>query len=84
MSESVRKDQTNPEGYAPETPKMMNMLEELSAEKELDPLAIEGGKNETTRNSIDFHIPFAGFKELDYINCFAAVYSYLEGLQDDH
>jgi len=79
MSEPIRKRKQTPESYTPKKPEIASMLQEHTGQamqlvlSKAHLVNTEGGGA-----YIDFEYPFSGFRDLDFTNCFASLYMYLE------
>ena len=78
MSEPAKKFDQAPESYSPkEMPEIMKLAEEQAMQPNLDKTPMV--KSEGGGARVDFDYMFCGFRDMDFTNCFASLYMYLEG-----
>jgi len=81
MSEPIKKPDYHPESYQPRKPEIVSMAQAQSedareARLPAFPAPFQGGPIKPA--DYDFH--FSGFRNLDFTNCFTALYMHLEGI----
>jgi len=77
MSNPAKKPGRQPESYQPRQPEIVRMAQEAQEAKSvLDKTRTV--KSEGGGARVDFDYAFSGFRDLDFTNCFASLYMYLE------
>jgi hypothetical protein len=78
----IQVEKTTPESYQPkDKPEMMRALGEQAIPTKLNKAHMV--KTEGGGARVDFDYVFCGFRDLDFTNCFASLYMYLEGFAGD-
>ncbi|MCL2106007.1 MAG: hypothetical protein FWH26_02955 [Oscillospiraceae bacterium] len=85
MSEPAKKQEPDqqPESYSPKKkPEIVSMAQEQAMQaKKLDKAHMV--KSEGGGARVDFDYAFSGFRDMDFTNCFASLYMYLEDFAGD-
>jgi len=81
MSEPAKKPGHVPESYTPKKPEIVGMVEQAQANAEqITAPQTQGG---TSMNPTNYDFCFSPFRSLDFTNCFASLFMFLEGFEGE-